>query len=98
MLERYLQQFEPESVNFTQLDGVIRKSMTASHLSPIQVSYTIKKEDSRSDQHSQHQSGQPKKLSPEQEHDLIQKTQEDKHIKMQELHEAVQQHASKSTV
>lgn len=62
------------------------------------VRYTIKKETSRSDQRSQYRSGQPKKLSLEQERDLIQKAQEDEHIEMRGLHEAVQQHTSKSTV
>lgn len=62
------------------------------------VRYTVKKEASRRDQRSQYRSGQPKKLSPEQERELIQKTQQDEHIKMRELHEAVQECASRTTV
>lgn len=59
---------------------------------------TIKKEISRNDQRSCYRSGQPKKLSPQQEADLLRKIEEDNHIKMRELHESVQTCASVTTV
>ena len=57
---------------------------------------TIKSESSRSNQRSLSRSGAPKKLSPHQEAELI-KVEEDEHIKMRELQNAVNS-VSKSTV
>lgn len=59
---------------------------------------TIKKEAARRDQLSQPRSGAKKKLSLQQEADLIRKTEEDNYIKIRELHEAVQNCASRTTV
>ena len=53
------------------------------------IRYTVKKEASRKDQLSNYRSRQPKKLSPEQQAELIRKTEEENHIKMRELHEAI---------
>lgn len=43
-------------------------------------------------------SGQPKKLSPEQEEVLKKKVEEDKHIRLRELQDAVDNSISKRTV
>ena len=59
---------------------------------------TIKLESSRSNQCSLPRSGGPKKLSPSEENELLKKAEEDKHIKMRELQNAVNNSVSKSTV
>ena len=59
---------------------------------------TIKLESSRSNQHTLSRSGGPKKLSPLQENELLKKAEEDEHIKMRELQDAVNNSVSKSTV
>ena len=61
------------------------------------VHNTIKLESSRSNQCSLPRSGCPKKLSPSEENELF-KAEEDKHIKVRELQNAVNNSVSKSTV
>ena len=68
------------------------------HISLSTIRYTIKRESERSNQQSLHRSGQPKKLSSEQEEELKKKVEEDKHIKLRELQDAVDNSVSKHTV
>jgi transposase len=51
---------------------------------------TIKRERTRKDQKSSPRSGRPKKISPEEQQHLLDLVQQDQHIKMRELSEAVQ--------
>ena len=67
------------------------------YVSMSTIRNTIKLESSRSNQCSLPQSGGPKKLSPSEENELL-KAEEDKHTKMRELQNAVNNSVSKSTV
>ena len=62
------------------------------------IRYTIQQEDKRNNQRSCPRSGQPKKLSIEQEAFLKQKVEEDAHIKMRELQATVNYSVSKTTI
>ena len=62
------------------------------------IRYTIQQEDKRNNQRSCPRSGQPKKLSIEQEAFLKQKIEEDAHIKMRELQATVDNSVSKTTI
>ena len=68
------------------------------YVSMSTIRNTIKLESSQSNQCSLPRSGGPKKLSPSEENELLKKAEEDKHIKMRELQNAVNNSVSKSTV
>lgn len=68
------------------------------HIPYSTIQTTIKRESTRKQQHSAPRSGRPKKITPEEQQQLLDLVKQDQHIKMCELSTAVQSGPSIRTV
>ncbi|CAK44601.1 uncharacterized protein An03g03020 [Aspergillus niger] len=68
------------------------------HIPYSTIQTTIKRESTRKQQHSASRSGRPKRITPEEQQQLLDLVEQDQHIKMRELSTAVQSSPSIRTV